>query len=74
MSSFRVFFKENVRYPVWTCGDPISLIQGTRFSILRTRIWSLKRLKKTLSSFVQNMQLNLQMLLEKESFKMFPDF
>ena len=23
------FFKENVRYPVWTCRDPISLILGT---------------------------------------------
>jgi len=50
------FFKENVRYPVWTCRDPISLflgtrfslILGTRFSILGTRIGSLKHLKKTL--------------------------
>jgi len=25
------FFKENVRYPVWTCRDPISLLLGTRF-------------------------------------------
>jgi len=25
------FFKENVRYPVWTCRDPISLILGTRW-------------------------------------------
>ena len=52
------FFKENVRYPVWTCRDPISLILGTRFSliletrwqvslILGTWIGSLKRLKKT---------------------------
>ena len=24
------FFKENVRYPVWTCRDPISLILGIR--------------------------------------------
>jgi len=48
------FFKENVRYPVWICRDPISLILGTRFSlilrtlfeILGTRIGSLKRLKK----------------------------
>jgi len=23
------FFKENVRYPVWICWDPISLILGT---------------------------------------------
>jgi len=52
----QVFFKENVRYPVWTCRDPISLILGirfslilrTRFSILGTRIGSLKHLKKTL--------------------------
>jgi len=35
------FFKENVRYPVWICRDPISLILGTR-------IGSLKRLRKTL--------------------------
>ena len=28
------FFKENVRYPVWTCRDPISLILGTRFSLI----------------------------------------
>jgi len=34
----RVFFKENFRYPVWTCRDPISLILGTR-------IGSLKQLK-----------------------------
>jgi len=48
------FFKENVRYPVWTCRDPIYLVLGTRFSlilgsrfyILGTRIWSLKHLKK----------------------------
>ena len=34
------FFKENVRYPIWTCRDPISLILGTRFSlILETRWW-----------------------------------
>ena len=37
-----VFFKENVRYPVWTCRDPISLILETRFSMI------LKHLKKTL--------------------------
>jgi len=48
----QVFFKENVRYLVWTCRDPISLILGTRFSlilgtqfsILGTRIESLKHL------------------------------
>jgi len=55
------FFKENVRYLVWICRDPISLILGTRFSlilgtwwkfslILGTRIRSLKRLKKTCTS------------------------
>ena len=27
----QVFFKENVRYPMWTCRDPISLILGIRF-------------------------------------------
>jgi len=26
-----VFFKENVRYPIWICRDPISLILGTRW-------------------------------------------
>ena len=35
-----VFFKEYVRYPIWICRDPISLILGTR-------IGSLKRFKKT---------------------------
>jgi len=52
----KVFFKETVRYPIWTCRDPIclilgtqfSLILGTRFSILRTRFGSLKHLKRTL--------------------------
>ena len=54
------FFKENIRYPVWTSGDSISLIQGTwwqfvlflgtRFSNLGTRIWSLTHLKKTCAS------------------------
>ena len=28
------FFKENVRYLVWTFRDPISLILGTRFSLI----------------------------------------
>jgi len=33
-----VFFKENVRYPVLICRNPISLILGTQFSqILGTR-------------------------------------
>jgi len=48
------FFKENVRYPIWICMDPICLILGTRFylilgtrfEILGTRFGSLKRLKK----------------------------
>jgi len=31
---YQVFFKENVRYPVWTCQDPISLILETRFSLI----------------------------------------
>jgi len=50
--SSRVFLKENVRYAVWTCRDQVflilgtrfSLIPGTRFSILGTRIGSLKHL------------------------------
>jgi len=29
-----VFFKENVRYSVWTCRDPISLIRGTNDYVL----------------------------------------
>ena len=37
----RFFSKGNVRHPVWTCRDPIYLIQGTQ-------IGSLKRLNKTL--------------------------
>ena len=28
------FSKENVRYPVWICRDPIYLILGTRFSLI----------------------------------------
>jgi len=36
------FFKENVMYPVLIYRDPISLILRTRFSILGTRIGSLK--------------------------------
>jgi len=42
------FFKENVRYPISISRDPISLILGTRFEILGTRIGSLKRLKNNL--------------------------
>ena len=38
----QVIFKENVRCPIWTCRDPISLILGTWFSlILGTRWWFL---------------------------------
>jgi len=48
---FQGFFKENVRYPIWTCRDPISLILGTRFSILGTWIGSLKHLKKPWSYY-----------------------
>jgi len=51
--TYSVFFKENVRHPVWTCRDTISLIPGTRFSlilgtrfsILGTPFRSLKHLK-----------------------------
>jgi len=43
---YQEFFKENVRYPVWPSRDPISLILWTRFSVLGTRIGSLKHLKK----------------------------
>jgi len=31
---YQVFFKENVRYQEWICRDPISLILGTRFSLI----------------------------------------
>jgi len=48
LKEYQCFFKENVRNPVWICRGPISLILGTRFEILGTRIGSLKRLKKTL--------------------------
>jgi len=34
------FFKENVRYPVWTCRDPISLILRTRFFLILGTRWS----------------------------------
>jgi len=57
--SFGSFFKENVRYPVWTCRNPISvilvtrfsLILGIQFSILGARIGSLKHLKKLILVF-----------------------
>ena len=29
-----VFLKENVKYPVWTCRYPISMILGARFSLI----------------------------------------
>jgi len=44
---YQGFFKENVRYPVWICRDPICLILGIRFEMLGTQIGSLKRFKKT---------------------------
>jgi len=51
--STRFFFKENVRNLIRIYRDPISLIVGTRFSlILGTQIGSLKHLKKTLHSIV----------------------
>jgi len=28
------FFKENVRYPAWTCRDTVSLILWIRFSLI----------------------------------------
>jgi len=34
-----VFFKENVRYPEWTCRDPISMILGTRISLIPGTRW-----------------------------------
>jgi len=34
-----VFFKEHVRYPVWTFRDPISLILATRFSLILGTQW-----------------------------------
>jgi len=39
------FFKENIRYPVWTCRDAISLIQRTWwqfFLISRDQIFNFK--------------------------------
>jgi len=38
VTTSRAFFKENVRYPVWTCRDLISLIPETRFSIPGTTL------------------------------------
>jgi len=54
----RVFAEGNVRYPVWTCRVSISLILGTRFSILDTQIGSLKRLNKSLDlCLLQNLKI-----------------
>ena len=49
------FFKEDYRYLMWTCRDPIFLILGTRFSlILGTRFGSLKHLKNCSNLTVLN--------------------
>ena len=40
------FFKKNVRYPVWICRDPMSLILGTRFSNVGTESSPSNTLKK----------------------------
>jgi len=42
----QIFFKENVMYLVRTCRDSNSLVLGARFSILETRVRSLKHLRK----------------------------
>jgi len=39
LHSFQFFFKENVRHPVWTCWYPISLIIGTRVSLILGTRW-----------------------------------
>jgi len=31
LNLYSFFFKKNIRYPVWTCRDSISLILGSRF-------------------------------------------
>jgi len=76
VSVFPVFFKENVRYPVWTCRDAISLILGTRFSlilgtrfsILGTRFASLKHLKKNLVFQKHRSYLSLLCRLKNNSY------
>ena len=35
----QVFFKENVRYSVWTCRDPIPLILRIQFSLILRNRW-----------------------------------
>jgi len=55
------FFEENVRYLICSCSETISLILGTRFSlilgtgflILGTRTGYLKHLKKPCSALLQ---------------------
>jgi len=37
--TIQLFFKENIGYPVWTWTDPISLILGTRFSLILGTRW-----------------------------------
>jgi len=41
LNNSQPFFKENVRYPVWIFRDPISLILGTRFSLILGTRWQL---------------------------------
>jgi len=34
-----IFGKENIRYPLWTFREPISLILGTWFSLILETRW-----------------------------------
>jgi len=53
---YRFVFKENTRYPVWTCRDPTSLILGTRFSlILGTRIFNSRDPDRVLNTPLKNL-------------------
>jgi len=50
----RFFFKENVRYPVWNCRDPISLIPGTRISLILRTQWQFSLILGTRIGSVKN--------------------
>jgi len=75
----QVFFKENVRSPVWICRDPISLILGTRSSLIfrdpmiifydsRDTIWNSRDLNLVPKTPNPALDLNCYNVLESVGF------
>jgi len=69
----RVFFKENVRYPVWIFTDPISLILGPRFSQILGTWWQFPlilgtRFETLSQNALKNPDINHASLKQKSPF------